>query len=174
MIHSPIADIVRTKRLVLRRMTMDDAAVLHEIFRDPKAMEFWSTAPHENIERTRAFMAETIAKVAAGESDDFVVTLDGKVIGKAGIWSASELGFIFSPQVWGTGIAREAVNGVLTRAFAHGVTRVMADVDPRNTRSLAMLAKLGFKKTGEAKNTYKIGETWTDSVYLTLHSRVLL
>jgi hypothetical protein len=31
-----------------------------------------------------------------------------------------------------------------------------------------MLQNLGFRKTGEAKSTYKIGDIWTDSHYLTL------
>ena len=44
----------------------------------------------------------------------------------------------------------------------------MADIDPRNVRVAKFLHKLGFKKTGYAKNTYKLGDIWTDSEYLTL------
>jgi RimJ/RimL family protein N-acetyltransferase len=48
------------------------------------------------------------------------------------------------------------------------MTSIMADIDPRNMRVRRFLEKLGFRKTGAAKNTYKIGDIWTDSVYLTL------
>jgi RimJ/RimL family protein N-acetyltransferase len=157
---------IETSRLVLRRMTMDDAPVLHEIFDDPEAMAYWSTPPHADLAQTRGFMARTIAGVESGEADDFAVEFEGRVVGKAGLWSGNELGFIFSRDVWGKGIAREAISAVLTRAFANGVETVMADADPRNARCIALLEKLGFFKTGEAKATYKIGDIWTDSVYL--------
>jgi RimJ/RimL family protein N-acetyltransferase len=45
---------------------------------------------------------------------------------------------------------------------------VRADVDPENVASLRLLEALGFKRTGFAKNTMKVGEAWVDSVYLAL------
>jgi ribosomal-protein-alanine N-acetyltransferase len=45
---------------------------------------------------------------------------------------------------------------------------VRADVDPANLRSLLLLERLGFKRTGYAERTFKIGENWVDSVYLQL------
>ena len=47
-------------------------------------------------------------------------------------------------------------------------TKVRADVDPANLRSLTLLERLGFKRTGYAERTFKIGEIWVDSVYLEL------
>jgi RimJ/RimL family protein N-acetyltransferase len=48
------------------------------------------------------------------------------------------------------------------------MTSIMADIDPRNVRVARFLEKFGFRQTGAAKNTYKIGDIWTGSVYLTL------
>jgi RimJ/RimL family protein N-acetyltransferase len=48
------------------------------------------------------------------------------------------------------------------------MTSIMADIDPRNARVARFLEKFGFRRTGAAKNTYKIGDIWTDSEYLTL------
>ena len=160
--------VIRTERLLLRRMRMDDAAALHAIFRDPEAMRYWSTLPHVSIDQTMEFMARTIEACDAGEADDFAVELEGNVIGKAGVWQADEIGYVIAREAWGKGPASEAVRAVIARAFAQGRARLHADVDPRNARSIKLLKKLGFYETGTAKRTYRIGDEWTDSVYLEL------
>lgn len=157
-----------TKRLTLRRLTPDDATALHAVMSDPEVMKFWSTLPHADIAQTEEFLARTVASVDAGDSDDLAVIHDGELVGKAGLWKGNEIGFLFAKCVWGTGIAREAVEAVIERARSRGVAAIMADVDPRNLRSVKFLERLGFKKTSEAKNTYLIGGNWTDSVYLEL------
>jgi ribosomal-protein-alanine N-acetyltransferase len=160
--------IIATPRLLLRRFTEDDAAAMHEIMSDPEAMRYWSTLPHTTLAETEDFVARTIAACRSGKSDDFVVIHDGVLIGKAGLWSGNELGFIFSRRIWGKGPAREAIEAVIARGFAHGHKMIWADVDPRNARALTLLDRLGFIKTGEAQRTYQIGADWTDSVYLEL------
>jgi [ribosomal protein S5]-alanine N-acetyltransferase len=155
-------------RTHLRRLRLDDAPALHEAMRDAQVMAYWSTLPHTALAETQDFVARTIAACEAGEADDFAVVHDGVVSGKAGIWRGEELGFLFARPLWGQGVARPAVEAVLARAFAGGLVRVMADVDPRNIRALAFLRKLGFRITGTAEKTYKLGEVWADSVYLEL------
>jgi L-amino acid N-acyltransferase YncA len=60
------------------------------------------------------------------------------------------------------------MEALIERSRARGMASIMADIDPRNVRVAKFLEKLGFRKTGEAKSTYKIGDIWTDSAYLTL------
>lgn len=55
---------------------------------------------------------------------------------------------------------------MIERARARGRMHLVADVDPRNFRSLGLLKRLGFVVTAQAQNTYKLGDVWTDSVYL--------
>jgi [ribosomal protein S5]-alanine N-acetyltransferase len=155
-----------TERLVLRRIRQSDAAVLHEIFRDEETMRYWSTLPHASLDQTREFIARTIAACDDGTGDDFAVTKNGIVVGKAGLWGGNEIGFIFSRTVWGAGVAHEAVSAVLARASAQGIASIRADVDPRNARSLALLKRLGFQEVGRAERTYRLGDLWADSVYL--------
>jgi RimJ/RimL family protein N-acetyltransferase len=155
-------------RTELRRFRSEDAAALHEAMRDPEVMAYWSTLPHATLAETEDFVARTIAACDAGEADDFAVVHEGHVAGKAGIWRGEELGFLFARALWGQGVARPAVEAVIARAFAQGLARIVADVDPRNLRALAFLAKLGFRVTGTAEKTYRLGEVWADSVYLEL------
>jgi RimJ/RimL family protein N-acetyltransferase len=157
-----------TPRLILRRMTMADVPALHVALSDPETMRYWSTLPHQSIEPTEAWVDGTISAVSAGDADDFAVTRDGEVIGKAGLWRGEELGILIARAYWGCGYGAEAVQAVVARAFACGHPRIEADVDPRNTACLALLKRAGFRQTGEARRTFQIGEEWTDSVYLTL------
>jgi [ribosomal protein S5]-alanine N-acetyltransferase len=154
--------------VTLRRLTMDDVAAMHALFADADVMAYWSRLPHTDIAETEAWVAKTVASVEAGEADDFAVIRDGALIGRIGIWQDNELGLLFARAVWGTGAAREAAEALIARARARGLRSLMADIDTRNIRVAKFLHKLGFKKTGEAKNTYKLGDIWTDSEYLTL------
>ena len=160
--------VVETTRLLLRRFVAADAPAMHAIMSDAEAMQYWSTLPHTTLAETEDWIARTIEAVVAGESDDFAVIHNGQLVGKAGLWQGNELGMLFDERVWGTGIAREAVEAVIKRAHTRGVKSITADVDPRNVRAVRFLERLGFVKTGEAARTYRIGARWTDSVYLEL------
>ena len=159
---------IRTERLLLRPARADDLEPLHAIFSDRRAMTYWSSPPHEDIEQTRSWLASMIA-IQPSEGEDFIVELDGKLIGKAGLWRFPEIGFIFHPDHWGHGYAREALATVLERAFtAHDLAKIEADVDPRNAESLKLLEHLGFRETGRKDRTWFVGGRWCDSIYLAL------
>lgn len=160
--------ILRTERLRLRPAAAADAEALHAIFRDPAAMAYWSTPPHETLDQTRAWL-QAMIDIPPAEGEDFIVELEGRVVGKAGLYRFPNIGYIFHPDVWGRGVAREALGAVIPRAFAvHQVARIVADVDPRNDRSLGLLARFGFREAGRAERTYRVGGQWCDSVYLEL------
>jgi RimJ/RimL family protein N-acetyltransferase len=148
---------------------MEDSAAMHAILSDPTAMRYWSTLPHRELAESEAWVASTIRAIESGECDDFFVERDGQLIGKAGLWNGDEIGFLFSPAVWGQGYAREALTAVIGHAFGSGGrTRIRADADPRNDRSLRLLIGLGFREPGRAERTFCIGGEWSDSVYLVL------
>ena len=161
----------RTERLVLRPAREDDLAAMHAVLSNPKAMAYWSSLPHETVDQTRDWLASMIA-IQPSEGEDFIVELDGKLIGKAGLWRFPEIGFILHPDHWGNGYAAEALSLVLDRAFrVHNLPKVVADVDPRNLGSLKMLTGLGFRETGRKERTWFVGGQWCDSVYHELDAR---
>jgi RimJ/RimL family protein N-acetyltransferase len=157
-----------TSRLKLRRAAPDDLAALHEILSDPRAMRFWSSPPHRDLEQTRGWLEAMIAD-GPPRSDDFVIEHGGRVIGKAGCWRLPEIGYILHPRCWGQGFAAEACHAVIAHVFAtYDLPAITADVDPRNDASLRLLARLGFVETGRAAATYEIEGEISDSVYLAL------
>lgn len=159
---------IRTERLLLRRATMEDVESFDAIFSDPEAMRYWSTPPHTAIEQTRDWVASMVAGHTEA-SDDFVVTLNGEVIGKTGAYRLPEFGFILARAHWGKGFASEALAAFLDRRRTLGEpSRLTADVDPRNLRSIKLLEKHGFIETGRASGTWQVGDELCNSVYLAL------
>jgi ribosomal-protein-alanine N-acetyltransferase len=164
-----VPPIIETPRLILRRLAAYDAPALHEMLSDPETMRYWSSLPHVEHAETVAWVAESVAATARGDAHDFAVLREGRVIGRVTFWMGNEIGFLFHRDVWGQGIAREAVAALLHYGFETlRFASVRADVDPANLRSLMLLERLGFKRTGYAERTFKIGENWVDSVYLEL------
>jgi len=158
---------LRTERLVLRRAVPEDLDALHAIMADAEIMRFWSTPPHADRETTKAYLDDMIA-APAETSDDFIITLQGVAIGKLGAWRMPEIGFLLARQHWGKGYAAEALAAFIAHAFAGRTDHLIADVDPRNAACLRLLAGAGFTETHRATRTWKVGETWCDSVYLRL------
>ena len=159
---------LRTARLRLRRACGTDLEAMHAVFSRPEAMRYWSTPPHADLEQTRVWLDGMIA-ADPSECSDFVVEYEGQVIGKAGCWRLPEIGFILHPDHWSRGLAREALEAVIPHLFARfPMDALQADVDPRNTACLKLLEGLGFAEVRRAERTWLVGDTWCDSVYLSL------
>ena len=162
-----MADEIRTERLRLRRARMDDLAAIHAIFRNARAMLYWSTPPHSDIGASEAWL-RSMVDLDPAVGDDFIVTVDGNVIGKLGAWKLPEVGFILDPKHWGRGYALEAMTAFIARRRDLGSTELTADVDPRNLPSLKLLQTCGFEETHRASGTWQVGAELCDSVYLRL------
>lgn len=159
---------LHTDRLTLRAAKQDDLADLFAIFSDPRAMKYWSTAPHDSPERTQSNLDYMIAS-AKDQLVYFVIEMDGKAIGTAGMHKDDEVGFLLHPDHWRKGIVTEAMTVIIPHLFA--VTdhaQLTADADPDNLASVNCLKKLGFQVKGTAKNTFLINGIWSHSVYFAL------
>lgn len=164
--------ILQTERLILRPAREDDLDGLHAILSDPRATRYWSTPPHDTLDRTREWLASMLASPPGVGADFIVEQRDepaGRVIGKTGFYRFPDVGFILLPEVWGRGFAREALGAVLAHAFtALRLPQATADVDPRNDASLGLLESFGFRRTGYRARSWLIGTEWCDSVDLAL------
>jgi RimJ/RimL family protein N-acetyltransferase len=162
-----MSDEVRTKRLLLRRARMEDAVAMHRIMSDPRAMRFWSSLPHRKLAETERWVTSMVNSDPAA-SDDFIITLDGELIGKLGAWRLPEIGFLIDPVQWGRGYASEALTAFIERRKKLGSVELTADVDPRNVSGLKLLERHGFVETSRATGTFQLGDELCDSVYLRL------
>lgn len=109
-----------------------------------------------------------MVEAPAALSDDFIVTLDGQLIGKFGAWRLPEFGFLIAPEHWRKGYASEAMIAFIAHRRSVGGTELTADVDPRNLPSIHLLARHGFVETGRAAGTWQVGDELCDSIYYRL------
>ena len=159
---------LRTPRLVLRRAREDDLEGMHAVLSNERAITYWWRGPHETLDETREWLRDMMASTPE-QSEDFIVTRDGAVIGKIGAYRIPDFGYILSPEHWGQGLASEAMAAFLDHFFKRpDVTRLTADVDPRNTASLKLLKRHGFVETGRGIGTWNTHIGLCDSIYLAL------
>lgn len=159
---------LRTPRLLLRRARPDDLEGLHAVLSNEQAMTYWSGPPHSEIGQTRDWLDGMMASTPE-ESEDFVISYHGKAIGKIGAYRLPEFGYILAPEHWGLGLASEAMTAFLRHVFTRAdVSRLTADIDPRNERSLRLVRRFGFVETGRGSGTWHTHIGLCDSIYLTL------
>jgi [ribosomal protein S5]-alanine N-acetyltransferase len=82
------------------------------------------------------------------------------------------LGYTIDAAHEGRGLMREALQAALADAFSPRVAlhRVQANARPENTRSLQLLARLGFVREGVAKEYLFIDGAWRDHVQTALRA----
>lgn len=142
--------VLETARLRLRPRTADDAEALFPALSDEEQMRWWSHAPHENVEQTRAAFARqddawrcwAITRAGDDRAIGFVAA------GEKRQGNVTEVGYLLAREAQGRGIAAEALSAVIDRIFAEGQRRVFADTDPDNRPSRALLERLGFTLEG--------------------------
>ncbi len=142
--------ILRTRRLVLRALSVDDAAALHPMYADVEANHWGSYPPHTTLEETRDRLKNSVSDA---HWRAWAVTMKGDdtAIGTVACYEkrqgkVSEVGYSLCREYWGRGIAKEAVVAMVDLLFAEGQRRVFADTDPDNVASIALVEGLGFTR----------------------------
>ncbi len=143
-----------SERLDMRPQRVDDADWLFEAYGDAELMRWWSSAPHATIDDTRAYLAPRVAK-PDWRGWAMIDRATGTAVGtlaagekRAGV---VEIGYLLLRRHWGQGYAREGVSRLIDLLFAEGHRRIMADTDPDNTASNALLTRLGFTREGRLR-----------------------
>ncbi|WP_018998342.1 GNAT family N-acetyltransferase [Hirschia maritima] len=82
-----------------------------------------------------------------------------------GVVQAASLGYVLDETLEGQGVMTACLKHVLRHAFeALDLHRVVANHIPENSKSEAVLTRLGFEKEGLAKSYLKLEGVWKDHV----------
>ena len=146
--------VAETDRLVLRRLSAEDAGFIVELMNDPDWLRYIGDRGVRTLDDARAYLAG--GPVAMYERLGFGLYLverkeDGTSIGICGLIKRDalddvDLGFAFLPAYRGIGYAREAAEATVTYGReALGLGRIAAIVAPDNVASIRLLEKLGFR-----------------------------
>jgi RimJ/RimL family protein N-acetyltransferase len=153
--------VLTTSRLLLRTYREDDLPALAELNGDPEVMRFLGGRLMSRAD-SDAMAARIEANWAANRLGMLAVErrADGAFLGMAGLdeppWYPGqiEVGWRLAPKHWGQGYATEAGAAWLQDAFAaRGQEQVIAiaDADPPNVASIAVMRRLGMSFDHEAE-----------------------
>jgi RimJ/RimL family protein N-acetyltransferase len=145
--------VVETKRLVLSRLVLEDAAFILELVNEPGWLRFIGDRNVHNLEDARGYIEKGPQDMYArlGFGLYRVDLKDGTPIGMCGLLKRdtlpdADIGFAFLERFQGRGYAREAAQATLTHVqSAHGLKRILAITSPDNESSIRLLEKLGFQ-----------------------------
>jgi RimJ/RimL family protein N-acetyltransferase len=156
--------ILKTGRLVLRPMAMEDAPALFAILGDPEAMRFWDRAALPRVTTVQAQIEDELAAMAAGGFFYWTVLKDDEAIGSIDLSHIDGMdawtGFAFHRDHWGQGFAREALGAVAGHAFGPlRLIGLMARVQTGNRRAVRLLQSVGFQERGALPDIVRDGET---------------
>jgi ribosomal-protein-alanine N-acetyltransferase len=156
-IEFPLLD---TERLLLRRLSVDDAPQIFQLRSDEVHNQFIDRPRATGIEDAGAFIKKINALIENKESLFWAIQLkqESALAGTVGLWNfeeqanKAELGYELLSMHQGKGIINEAINKVLAFAFNDlDVSAIEARTHPQNKRSASVLLKLGFAKDEEAE-----------------------
>lgn len=168
--HVPL---ITTEHFLLRPLRSADAAAIFGIFSDPEVARYWGHPALADVEEAESFIRQAREGVLSGGLLEWGVTEQGRdeVIGTCAFanWMRehrrAEIGFGLRRDRWGEGIMSEVLPALVRFGFAEmGLHRIEADVDPRNTRSIRALERLGFVRDGYLRERYYVNGEWQDSV----------
>jgi RimJ/RimL family protein N-acetyltransferase len=146
--------IVETPRLVVRRMTVEDAAFVLDLLNQPAFLRFVGDKGVRTLEDAREYIRNgPLASYDRFGFGQYLVTRrdDGAPLGMCGLikretLDAPDIGFAFLPAYWSQGYAFESASAVLAYARGTlGLDRIVAIASPDNAASIALLGRLGFR-----------------------------
>lgn len=149
--------VLETNRLLLRELSLDDAADLFQYASDPAVPRYSTWSVHESIEDSKRFLNAAIKQYKNHQLAcwGIVHKADKKLIGTCGFgnWIAdqarAELGYALSRKYWGKGYMPEAVRPVITFGFRMmKLNRIEGRCIIPNTASARVMEKVGMKFEG--------------------------
>jgi aminoglycoside 6'-N-acetyltransferase len=160
-------------RVTLEPMRDDDVDDLYAMQSDPEVCRYLLYEPRTR-EQVEQVLARDRPRTRLAEPDDYVQPAirdeHGRFAGtmylviKSVDDRTAEIGWILRPEAQGRGYASEAARLLLDFAFEQlELHRVYAELDPRNTASVALCERLGMRHEGHFVEDMFLKGEWTDT-----------
>jgi RimJ/RimL family protein N-acetyltransferase len=166
--------IIKTDRLILREITVDDLPAVHAYQNDPLYLRYYAWE-HRTEDDVRSFLQMLIDLRHEEPRRRFqlAITLrgDDTCIGNCGIRRKdhndfeADIGYELNPRHWGRGYATEAARALVAHGFAEmGLHRVSAWCVADNAGSRRVLEKCGMQLEGRLRDNEFYKERWWDTL----------
>lgn len=160
-------------RITLDPLRDDDLEPLYAMQSDPEVCRYLLYEPRTR-EQVRTVLERDGGRTRLAEVDDYLQPAirdeTGALIGtmylvlKSVDDRTAEIGWILRPEAQGRGYATEAARLLLDFSFDQlGLHRVYAELDPRNTASVALCERLGMRHEGHFVEDMFLKGEWTDT-----------
>jgi len=154
---------METERLILRRFSRDDQDAHAQMWTQPEFYKFLFDGKGITEQQARNMVIDYAFKRGMFA---VVEKSSGKLIGNCGIVPIRdgriELDYAYDPHFWGKGYATEAARAVLELAKADPeVDSLIAMAFPKNTASINVFKKLGFRRLDQETHFGSVLEVWT-------------
>ena len=146
--------VIETKRLIIRKFTVDDAAFMLKLLNTPNWLRFIGDRNVRTLEQAEQYLLNGYIKSYQDYGFGFYVVVIKETqesIGICGIVKREgledvDIGFAFFQQFMGKGYGYESASAILN--YAHNdlkIKRIVAIVDPENVVSIALIKKIGLQ-----------------------------
>jgi ribosomal-protein-alanine N-acetyltransferase len=170
---SPFPEI-QTERLLLRRMTTNDAEEILYLRSNDDVMKYIDRERTKSIEEAKSFLDKIDASLNSNNGIMWGITLienPGRLIGNIGYWRLikehyrAEVGYMLHPSFWKKGIMKEALLRVIDFAFDEmNLHSIEANINPGNAASAMLLESTGFIKEAYFKEDFFFNGAFHDTI----------
>ncbi|MEH1099425.1 GNAT family N-acetyltransferase [Micromonospora sp. CPCC 205561] len=165
---------IRTARLTLRSITLDDLDDVHAWQCRSDVVRWMYGAEPRTREQSRAsVLAMSGEDVLRAEGDclTLAAATDAGVVGivelvwRSELNRAAELGYVFHPDHGGRGLATEAATAVMDWGFSEfDLHRIYARCHSRNGASARLMTRLGMRQEAHHVESYLHRGEWADQL----------
>ena len=170
--------VIETKRLILRRMILEDLDAYFTIRTNVNAMKhICMTIPTREETQAKILRINEMINMNEGVAWAICLKTDNLMIGTVSFHKVikehyrAEIGYMLHPDFWKQGIISEALESVIHYGFNNMCLHsIEAQIDPANIGSEMVLKKFKFVKEGYFKENYFFEGKFLDTAVFSLIS----
>lgn len=156
--------VISTSRLLLLKITLDDAETLHKIRNKEEVMQYIARPKSKNVDEAKTLIQQIMDGIDKNESISWAICeadYPERLIGTIGYYRTqfsnyrSEIGYLLDSDFWRKGYMTEAVRTIMNFGFHTLQFHSMEGcIDPNNEGSRAILTQAGFRKEAYYKENF--------------------
>ncbi|WP_226607262.1 GNAT family N-acetyltransferase [Bacillus cereus] len=162
---------ITTERLIIRPFKGTDLQDVFAIYNNDDTCKYLLHNKWTQEDMKERFDKKLANNVLTAESNlSLAVIYKTNVVGDLSVWYTDmkdtvEIGYCFSNEVAGKGLATEAVSSLVFKLFDEfNVHRIQANLDARNIASKKLCERIGMRKEAHFIQDYWSKNEWTDSL----------
>ena len=171
----PGTQTIETERLILRRVTAEDAQDMYRNWAsDPEVTKYLTWPTHASADISAKVLNEWIPQYEQGDFFNWVIVYkeNGEAVGNISVVKineaidAADIGYCLGRMYWGRGIMPEALRAVINYLFEQAdLNRIAAAHDVNNPKSGRVMEKAGMQYEGILRQAGKNNQGICDEVW---------